>query len=109
MRKVCVNILVIRRVAVQILMRVYLKYLKAGVCYDDVEAEIFKRRYVAAHLGYDGEHLIPVREISLDTRAGVRMEGAGAYDMLLYDLGVVEKARFFIDIGEDAARSRYCR
>ena len=54
MRKVCVNILVIRRVAVQILMRVYLTYLKAGVCYDAVEAEIFKRRYVAAHLGYDG-------------------------------------------------------
>ena len=57
MRKVCVNILVIRRVAVQILMRVYLEYLKACVRYDDIKAEIFKRRYVAAQLGNNGEHL----------------------------------------------------
>ena len=57
MRKVCVNILVIRRVAVQILMRVYLEYLKACVRYDDIKAEIFKRRYVAAQLGLSLIHI----------------------------------------------------
>lgn len=103
------DILVVGRIAVQILVRVYLKDLKAGVGYNNVKAEVFKRRYVAAQLGDDARHFVPVRKRALDLLVRVRMGGAGRYDVLLDDLGIMEKARFFIDIGRKRRRSRCCR
>ena len=87
----------------QILVRIYLEDLKAGVGYNNVKAEVFKRRYVAAQLGDDAQHLVPVRKRALDLLLRVGMDGAWGYDVLLDDLGIMEKARFFIDIGENAA------
>lgn len=109
MHEICVDILVIGRIAVQILMRVYLKDLKARVGYNNVKAEVFKRRYVAAQLGDDAQHLVPVRKRALDLLLRVGMDGAWGYDVLPDDLGVMEKACFFIDIGKKRRRSRYCR
>ena len=103
MHEVGVDILVIGRIAVQILMRVYLKDLKARVGHNNVKAEVFKRRYVAAQLGDDAQHLVPVRKRALDFLLRVGMDGAWGYDVLPDDLGVMEKARFFIYIGENAA------
>lgn len=94
MHEVGVDILVICRIAVQILVRIYLEDLKAGVGYNNVKAEVFKRRYVAAQLGDDAQHLVPVRKRALDLLLRVRMDRAGGYDVLLDDLGIMEKARF---------------
>ena len=77
MHEVGMDILVVGRIAVQILVRVYLKDLKAGVGYNNVKAEVFKRRYVAAQLGDDAQHLVPVRKRALDLLLRVRMDRQG--------------------------------